>query len=90
VSPERRREKGTLLCRQLTDEIEAMAPPGIGRWERTWEIVATADSNFMIALTRWEQLGTEDTLPPLRSAYLAVRDAWTKAIAEYERQGAGR
>jgi hypothetical protein len=90
VSAERRREKGTLLCRQLAGEIERMAPVGIGRWDRTWELVAPADSNFMICLTRWESTGSESDLPALRSAYLAVIDAWRQAVTEYEREGASR
>lgn len=85
-----RRERGTLLCRQLADEVASIAPGDIGRWERAWEIVAGADTAFLVALTLWETTGADGDLPALRAAYGNVVTAWRRAVAEYEREGAER
>ena len=90
MTPAARRERGTLLCRQLAGEIEKLAPTGIGKWARTWAIVSEADASFMIALAAWEATGSEDDLPPLRTAYHAVLEAWRRAATEFERQGVER
>jgi hypothetical protein len=90
VSPAERRERGTLLCRRLTEEVGAVVPEGIGRWSRTWELVAGADADFMLALTRWEATGDDSDKPALRAAYFAVLAAWRQATREYERERAER
>lgn len=90
MTAEERREGGTRLCRQLGAEVARLAPPGIGRWEQTWQIVGDADTEYLIALTRWEATGSEDDKPPLRAAYYGVRDAWRRAAAAYEQERAGR
>jgi hypothetical protein len=90
MTTDERREGGARLCRRLTDEVEKLAPEGIGRWPQTWEIVGEADAAFLAALTHWEATGDEAHKPPLREAYYSVLDAWRQAVSEYERQGAER
>jgi len=86
-----RREGGIRLCRRLAEEVAEIAPQGIGRWDRAWEIVDGPSAAFMIALTRWEATGSERDKPPLRTAYYAVLEAWREATAEYhQREGAER
>jgi hypothetical protein len=85
-----RRERGTELCRRLTADVTSIAPPGIGRWGRAWEIVADADSSFMIALTSWEATGDDSMRPALRAAYARALDAWREAVAEWQREAADR
>lgn len=85
------RERGTEICRRLARDVESIVPKGIGRWPRAWEIVAEADADFMAALTAWEaDPGNEAAKQRVREAYRAVVDAWRQAVAEYEREGAGR
>ena len=79
--------RGTELCRRLSSAVAALAPRGIGRWERAWEIVGPADSEFMIALTAWEADPTDAPMARVESAYKAVLCAWAEAIREYEEQG---
>lgn len=79
-----RRERGTLLCRRLADDAARIAPEGIGGWDRTWDIVADADSSFVLALTAWEATGAEKYKPALRQAYFKVLEAWRQATAEFE------
>lgn len=92
MTPEERRRRGTMLCEKLTREVAEIAPPGIGHWDRAWELVSDADASFMLALTRWEATGSDDDKPALREAYFAVLNAWRTATAEFNRhqQGAER
>lgn len=90
MTAEERREGGMRLCGRLCEDVHKLVPEGIGSWAMVWNIVADADSAFMIALTRWEATGSEEDKPPLRAAYFAVLDAWRRAVQEYEREGASR
>ena len=90
MTPAERREGGVRLCRRLAKDVAHLAPEGIGRWDRAWDIVGPSDAEFMLALAKWEETGSEDDKPALRAAYFAVLDAWRQAAAEYGRQGAGR
>jgi len=90
MTPEERRRRGTMLCEKLTREVADLVPEGIGRWDRAWEIVGDADTTFVLALTRWETTGDEAHKPPLRDAYFQVCEAWKRAVADYQREGAGR
>ena len=85
-----RRERGTLLCRQITGEVAAFAPEGLGGWEHAWDIAAEPDAEFLIALTRWEQTGVDEDKPALRRAYFNLREAWRQAATEFERERAER
>jgi len=82
-TPEERRERGTLLCQRLANDVGSLAPPGLGTWPRTWDLVAGADAAFMIALTAWEAEPSERLRLRVREAYDAVLDAWRQAAAEY-------
>jgi hypothetical protein len=84
-------ERATEICRRLATDVASIAPPGLGSWDRTWDIVADADTDFMIALTAWEADPTsEETKQQLRAAYARALDAWREAVAEWQREAAGR
>ena len=80
-------ERGSKICRKLTQEVAALAPSGIGRWPTTWDIVAESDADFMIALSRWEADPTDEAKERVRATYGAVLSAWQTAVAEFEREG---
>ena len=84
-----RRERGTELCRRLSSAVAAIAPPGIGRWEKAWQIVGPADSAFMAALTGWEADPTDTAMARVEFAYKAVLHAWAGAASEYEKERQG-
>jgi hypothetical protein len=86
VSLDERRERGRLLCGHLAADVVKLAPEGVGRWERAWEIVAAADADFILALAHWEATGLDADKPALRAAYFAVLDAWKRAATEYRSQ----
>lgn len=90
MTPAKRREAGTRLCRQLTEKVTGITPTGIGHWDRAWDIVADANTTFMLALTRWEATGEKREEPALRVAYNAVLEAWRQAVVEYHRLGTVR
>ena len=81
-----RAEAARKLCTQLAEEVEAVAPPGIGHRPETWETVGSADAQFMIALTAWESTGTEEARALVRAAYTRVLEAWHEAVREFESQ----
>ena len=83
MSPEERRGRGTELCQRLTQGVEEIAPPGIGHWDRTWEIVDPADAEFMVALSAWESEPTPDALATVTAAYDAVLVAWKDAVTRF-------
>lgn len=79
-------ERATEICRRLTRDVASIAPAGIGHWDRAWEIVAEADTDFMAALTAWESdPKNEIAKQRVRDAYTAVLDAWKEATAEFNR-----
>ena len=79
-----RRDSGTALCHRLAARVADIAPEGVGRWDRAWDIVAPADVAFMIALNAWESDPTENTKDCVKAAYNDVLDAWRRAAAEFE------
>ena len=87
-----RRRRGTELCRRLAQDVAEIAPPSVGAWSRTWDLVAQADADFMASLTGWEADPTPATLDRTSSAYRAVLDAWRQAARQFEseREGADR
>ena len=38
----------------MTTDVAKSVPKGIGAWAPAWEIVASADSEFMLVLLKWE------------------------------------
>lgn len=78
-----RTEAATELCRRLAHDVTQLAPEGIGHWPQAWDIVADADARFLISLTDWEATGAERERVILRTAYLAVIDAWQRAVGQY-------
>ncbi len=83
---ERRRDRGTALCRRLAGRISDIAPEGIGRADWVWELVAEPDASFVISLSAWESDPSEEAKARVKDAYNAVLDVWGRAAAEFERQ----
>ena len=83
MSPEERRVRGTELCQRLTQGVAEIAPPGIGHWARTWEIVGAADAQFMAALFGWESEPTAEALATVTAAYDTALDAWRDAVRQF-------
>ena len=85
-----RRERGTELCSRLAKRVAEIAPAGIGRWDRAWDIVAEPGAKFIVALTAWEAEPSSVTKERIRITYNNVLRAWRRAVAEYESERAGR
>ena len=90
MTAEKRRERGTELCRRLAQDVAAFVPEGIGSWEPAWDIVAEPDIAYLEALTGWEAAPSDETKSAVREAYHAVVEAWREAAHQYEREIAGR
>jgi len=78
LTPAERRERGTTLCRQLAEEVARIAPPGLGRWDRAWEIVGPPSADFMAALTAWEADPSPRTKEAVSEAYVELVYAWRR------------
>ena len=83
-----RQEKGRLLCEKLAAAVASIAPEGIGRWDRCWEVVDAPSAEFMVALTSWETSPSDEAVTTASRAYDGVLDAWRQAAAEYTTEGA--
>src|SRR5690606_22256824 len=92
IDPDEIRERGAEVCRRLERAVAVVAPPGIGRWPRAWELVAPADAEFMAALSAWEADPTSEAArQAVRDTFSGVVGAWRLAAIEYRRhQGAER
>ena len=60
-----------------------IAPKGIGRWDRAWEIVDAPSGAFVIALTAWETSPSDEAALVVSGAYDGVLNAWREAASEY-------
>ena len=75
------------LCRRLTAGIAHQSPPGLGRWEPAWEIVAAPSERLLDALADWERTGAE---ADRRAALCAAEDvaiAWERAAIAWSKDG---
>ena len=83
-----RQETGRLLSRKLAEAVAIIAPRGIGRWDRCWEVVDGPGANYMTALSAWEIDPSDVTMQRVSDAYDAVMAAWRIAVSEYVAEGA--
>ena len=83
-----RREKGRILCQKLAEAVASIAPKGIGRWDRCWEVVDAPSAEFMTALSAWEIDPSDMTMQLVHDAYDVVMAAWRVAVAEYTTEAA--
>lgn len=84
-------ERAREICRRLTRDVADVAPKGIGRWDRAWEIVDGPSASFMLALSTWEADPTSEAAKQaVRDNYRAVVEAWRRAAEEFTREEAGR
>ena len=83
-----RQAKGKILCQKLAEAVAKIAPNGIGRWDRCWEVVDAPSVEFMIELSAWEVDPSDVTMQRVSNAYDAVMAAWRIAVSEYVAEGA--
>ena len=74
------------LCQQLVGDVAAVAPEGIGRWPEAWEIVDGPSAELIVALSSWEDTGSEEDRAKVREWYRRVIAAWKEAARQYERE----
>ena len=80
---EQRQSKGKILCEKLTEAVAQIAPEGIGRWDRAWEIVDESSATFMNALSTWEVDPSDVAMQRVSDAYDGVLDGWRRAAAAF-------
>ena len=80
-------ERVRYVCRKLTEAVHEVAPPGLGRWDRAWDIVHGPSAAFLDALADWETDDVEATRAKVQAAAVEVVRAWRKAGQEWDAQG---
>ncbi len=80
-------ERTRYVCRRLTERVGEVAPPGLGKWDRAWELVADPSTAFLDALTAWEGEDAPRSRARLQAAADAVVRAWRLAGEEWEARG---
>ncbi|HCO13200.1 MAG TPA: hypothetical protein DIT46_03385 [Gemmatimonadetes bacterium] len=72
------------VCENLGREIQAICPPGIGRWNPAWDLVASADVEFMLALFAWEDQPSEELEAQVRYWGDELMERWREAARRFE------
>lgn len=85
---EQRQERGTVLARRLLTDCGKVSEPGQGLWAEMWEIVDPAETEFVVALSLWEQTGDEAARERVADLYDIVLDAYREAAAAYRQHQA--
>ena len=76
-------ERVQYVCRRLGTCVGQVAPEGVGRWDRAWELVADPSSAFLEALDAWKREDTLETRGRLQAAADEVVQTWWKAGQEW-------
>lgn len=73
------------LCRQVAAAIAKVCAraPGIGRWDRAWELVEGPDAHFLAALATYSSGGERQRKLVEHLGNQAVL-AWKKAVKEWQ------
>lgn len=79
-----RHELARKIARRVSERVRRVAPPGIGRWDPAWEIVAAPSDHFMDALTAWEREATAETEERVRRTADELVEAWREAGRRFE------
>ena len=88
MTHEERQAKAKILCEKLAEAVAGIAPEGIGRWDRCWQVVDAPSAEFMTALSAWEADPSDMTMQLVHDAYDAGMAAWRQAASEYTTEGA--
>lgn len=75
-------------CIRITQRIGDTAPTGLGRWDRTWEIVERPSNRFLDALKTWLDQQTVEARAKLHRAADQLVEAWERAGEEWPGESA--
>ena len=84
-----RSERSRNATRRLTEAVARVAPTGLGRWDRAWEVVAEPSRAYLDAIVQWENApedGPDEVT--LRKSVKVAADAVIAAWAEAAQQWA--
>ena len=82
-----RHEKARVVSGRVADRIRKVAPPGLGRWDLAWELVAAPSDVFLDALSAWEAADTPGIRSELATASTLLVKAWASAARQWEAAG---
>jgi hypothetical protein len=81
------RRSGRAAARWVAERVGQIAPPGLGHWPGAWELVEGPANEFLDALARWEDSGTDEDMEAARRAGGGVVAAWRAAAGRWEAAG---
>ncbi len=90
--PLTREEMARLVARRLARRVARVAPPGLGRWQRAWELVGPPSERFVDLLVEWEHADPADGQDEVRKQMIRaaaddVVQAWAAAARLWEDAG---
>ena len=88
--PQGGRERTGIILRRVSERIQEVATPGIGRWGPAWDFVADPSNEFLDAFRAWEQHDCPDTRRELQTAANRLVRAWKDASRQWEAAGRPR
>ena len=80
-------ERRRLICGKVSHRISEVTPPGLGRWDGAWPLVAAPADLFLDALDAFLQEDTPGTRQRIQTAADDLVRAWRRAGEEWERAG---
>ena len=80
-------ERGRRVLEKVVRRIDDVAPPGLGRWGSTWDIISEASDRFLDALSRWEHEDSPSTRANLQNAADSFVRSWRAAAIRWEQAG---
>jgi len=76
-------DRGKEIVKKVVVRIAEVAPQGLGRWDRAWDLIEEPSNAFLDALAVWERSDTADTRRRLQSAADEFVRAWRCAAEEW-------
>ena len=78
-------EAASGICDLLAREVARVAPRGVQTWgSAAFELGASVEVEFLLALVRWESDPSEETALRLHTAFDVVIDTWEKVAQRYD------
>lgn len=75
------------VCRRVTKAVGEAAPPGLGRWDPAWELVAEPSDAFLDALADYQATGSRDAEERIQRTANELVAAWREAALQYREVG---
>lgn len=80
-------ERARVIAGRVAARVREVAPPGLGRWDLTWDLVAAPSDAFLDSLSEWEEADTPTGRSELSATATALVEAWAESARQWEAAG---